>query len=308
MGSSGWSPGLWQGWNSPGNARFVRPCSTSPHYFRNSDDKLCHKCDQGEGDWHPANALGKCLSGPSPVSMKGCSHGGRWPNCWEFKLGWIRQKSPHQEYRDHVIIAKAGTGHTSERINVRPRLYTLRMVPYCRAWQYKCLYQAEKGEQECHHGSEKQHGLSPDPKEEDPSSKGSHGYLGTRAPCENLLDRGAGREPQPSNAQLNCEAKAREVVWGIRSEWFGVLATWAGSFHPVSLGWVPWHLLTGAKKTWLYPYQLHMWLKLPMIPHSKNDLDGYLCPSKWRFWSIYEKYWTQVLFNPARAHGVMQWC
>ena len=34
---------------------------------------------------------------------------------------------------------------------------------------------AVKGEQKCHCGHEKQHGLSPDPKEEDPSRKGSWG-------------------------------------------------------------------------------------------------------------------------------------
>ena len=70
------------------------------------------------------DALGKCPSGPSPVSTKGCSHGGRWPNCWEFKLGWIWWNSPQKKYEtidaflSWVLIAKAGTPHTSERINV----------------------------------------------------------------------------------------------------------------------------------------------------------------------------------------------
>ena len=50
------------------------------------------------------DTLGKCPKGPSPVSTKGCSHSGRWPNNWEFKLGWIRQNSPHQEYRDHQCL------------------------------------------------------------------------------------------------------------------------------------------------------------------------------------------------------------
>ena len=100
----------------------------------------------------------------------------------------------------------------------------------------KCLYQAEKGEQECCHSSQKQHGVSPGPKEEDSSSEGSCGYLSTRAPCAKQLDKGAGIGPWPSNAQVNCEAKAREVVLGVRSEWIGILATQAGGFHPVSLG------------------------------------------------------------------------
>ena len=50
-----------------------------------------------------------------------------------------------------------------------------------------------KGEQKCCHGSEKQHSLSPDPKEEDPSRKGSQGYLGTRALNTDRLSRGNGR-------------------------------------------------------------------------------------------------------------------
>ena len=35
----------------------------------------------------------------------------------------------------------------------------------------ECLYQAEKREQKCHCGSEELHGLSPDPKEEDPVAR-----------------------------------------------------------------------------------------------------------------------------------------
>ena len=73
-----------------------------------------------------------------------------------------------------VITAKASTAHTSKRINVMSSGSMHRQqfsTPGPNGT--KCLYQAEKGEQKCDHGSEKQHGLSPDPKEEDPSSKGS---------------------------------------------------------------------------------------------------------------------------------------
>ena len=96
--------------------------------------------------------------------------------------------------------------------------------------------------------------LSQDLKKEDPSSKGSHGCLGTRAPRATQFDRSSRGGPQPLNTQVNCEAKAREAIWGIRSEWIRILATQAGSFCPVSLGGVPQCLLTRAQWTWLYPF------------------------------------------------------
>ena len=72
--------------------------------WSHSDDKLHHKCDQGDGDWCPGHALGKCLGSPSPVSLKSCSHRIRWPSCWEFKLEWIQWNSHHQEYQDHWCL------------------------------------------------------------------------------------------------------------------------------------------------------------------------------------------------------------
>ena len=35
-------------------------CGTGPNHFGNSHDKLHHKCDKGEGDRCPGNALGDC--------------------------------------------------------------------------------------------------------------------------------------------------------------------------------------------------------------------------------------------------------
>ena len=163
----------------------------------------------------------------------------------------------------------------------------------------KCLYWAEKGEQECHHGSEKQHSLSRDPKEDDSSGKGSHSYSGTRTYCTIWLDRCTRRGPQPSNTQVNCEAKAREVVWGAKSEWIGILATQAGSFCLVPFGWVPWCFCIGAQQTWLYPFTEHVikvtndtpfkewfrWIPLPLVEevhkHLQEMLDsGTIHPSQ----------------------------
>ena len=75
-----------------------------------------------------------------------------------------------------------------------------------------------------------------------------------QSPLCRLVDRGIRRGPWPSNAQANCEVKVREVVWGVRSELIGILATQAASFCPVSLGQVPRHLLIEAQWTWLYPF------------------------------------------------------
>ena len=40
---------------------------------------------KGEGDRCPGNALGKCTSGPSPISSTSYSHSWRWPSQWEVK-------------------------------------------------------------------------------------------------------------------------------------------------------------------------------------------------------------------------------
>ena len=124
MGSSGWDPGLWWGPNSPGNSELVRLHSMSPCYSRYSNNKPHHKHNQREGDWCPGNTLGKCMSGSSPVSMKGCSHSGRWPNNWDSILGGYnkvvltKNTETINAFSSCVITAKANTAHTSQRINV----------------------------------------------------------------------------------------------------------------------------------------------------------------------------------------------
>ena len=42
-----------------------------------------------------------------------------------------------------------------------------------------------------------------DPEEEDPSGKGSHSHMGTRAPCADWFDRGIRRCTQSSNSQAD---------------------------------------------------------------------------------------------------------
>ena len=87
-----------------------------------------------------------------------------------------------------------------------------------------------------------------------PQCESSHSHLSTRAPCADWVDGVIRCGPRPSNAQVNCEAKAREIVQGASPEWTGILATQAGRFHLVSLGQIPWCLLIGAQWTCLYPF------------------------------------------------------
>ena len=54
--------------------------------------------------------------------------------------------------------------------------------------------------------------------EEDPSGKSSCSHMGTRAPCADWFDRGVRRSPLSSNAKADCEARAREIVRGVRSD------------------------------------------------------------------------------------------
>ena len=72
-------------------------CSMSSCYFRDSDDQ------------------------PGPVSAKGLA--GRWPNCWGFKLDYDKivltnNNETTDAFSSWVLIAKAGTPHASERIDV----------------------------------------------------------------------------------------------------------------------------------------------------------------------------------------------
>ena len=60
--------------------------------------------------------------------------------------------------------------------------------------------------------------------------------------------------PKASRHQSWQWNKGRKIVWGVRFEWIGILATWAGRFCPVSLGWVPWCFLLRAQQTQLYSF------------------------------------------------------
>ena len=157
-------------------------------------------------------------------------------------------------FLSHVIHARQGL-LTLERGSMWwLRLYAWKMDLYPRVWWYRTLIQS------CTVAVRMLLWLweivqcTPDSEEEDPIGEGSCHHMGTRDPWADQFDRGIRRGPQPSDTQANYEAKAREVVWGVRSEWIGILATWAGSFCPVSLGWIPWHLFIGAQWTWLYPF------------------------------------------------------
>ena len=76
-------------------------------------------------------------------------------------------------------------------------------------------------------------------REEDLSGEGSCSHMVTRPPLPTSLTEGIRRGPWLLNTQANCEAKAREVVRGVKSVWIGILTTQAGGFCLVSLGQVP---------------------------------------------------------------------
>ena len=95
LGSSGRSPGLQWGPDSPGSPRLVKFCSMGSYYPRNPHYKPCSECYEGEGDRCPGDAVGKCLGGPSPVGAKGYSHSGGQPNCGKVQPKWIRWQVSH---------------------------------------------------------------------------------------------------------------------------------------------------------------------------------------------------------------------
>ena len=67
-----------------------------------------------------------------------------------------------------------------------------------------------------------------------------------RATNVDWYDSSIRQGPGPPDAKADCEAKAGKTVWEVRSEWIGILATQAGRFCPISLGWVPWYFLLRA--------------------------------------------------------------
>ena len=58
----------------------------------------------------------------------------------------------------------------------------------------------------------------------------------------------------PQAPKHTMKQRQEKLFEEIRSEWIGILATWAGGFCPVSLGWIPWCLLPRTQQTWLYPF------------------------------------------------------
>ena len=123
MGSSGWSPGLWWGPNSPGNPGLIRLCSMSPCYFRNSDNRQSHKHNQREGDWHLAMpwVMPKCSSS---VSMKAAATVEDGPTTGISNLGGydevVLTKNTEiiDAFSSRVITTKINIAHTGERTNV----------------------------------------------------------------------------------------------------------------------------------------------------------------------------------------------
>ena len=88
----------------------------------------------------------------------------------------------------------------------------------------------------------------------DSGAKGSCSHLCIQAAYVSWDDGSFRWGPRPADAKAVCETKAGEIVWQAGFEWIGILATWAGRFHPVSPGWISWCLCLGAQWTLLYPF------------------------------------------------------
>ena len=54
--------------------------------------------------------------------------------------------------------------------------------------------------------------------------------------------------------KLTMKQRQEKIVWRVRFDWVGILATQVGGFCPISLGWIPWHLLLRAQWTWLFSF------------------------------------------------------
>ena len=125
----------------------------------------------------------------------------------------------HQEYQDHQCLLIPCDNCESRYSSYQwknqcddPGSMHQGWFPTVGPHSTKCLYQVEKGEQECHHGSEKLHGLSPDPKEEDSSSEGSHSYLGIKDPVQTSLTGAMGEDHSNQMPKLTVKQRQEKLL------------------------------------------------------------------------------------------------
>ena len=117
-------------------------------------------------------------------------------------------------FLSHVIHARTRTAHTGEGINVMTQAEDGSLPQGLMVQNaYMELHSGSKNVTMVVRTSEEiVRNISPDPEEEDPSGKGCHSHMGTRAPSADQFDGGIRRGPWSSNAQADCDTKVREIV------------------------------------------------------------------------------------------------
>ena len=148
-------------------------------------------------------------------------------------------------FLSHVIRARMGTAYTGVGLNVMTQALCTE------DWSLPQGLTIQNAYTEMHDGSKNVAVVvrnSMAEEEEDPSGKSSCGDTSARATNVDWHDRGIRWGPRPPDTKADCETKAGKIVWGVRFEWIGILATSAGRFHLV---WVPQCLLLRAQWTWL---------------------------------------------------------
>ena len=162
MDSSGWSPGLWWRSNSPGDARLVKFCGMGFHHFGNPHDNPHCKCDKGEGDRCPGDALGKCLGCLSFRSLMSYSHSGKMIKLLLGRQTLVNLISHHQGYQDHLcLLISHNTCQDRDSLqwwvdqcdDWGPTCWRWVLIPGSDGRE--CLYWVAKRQQECHCGNEK---------------------------------------------------------------------------------------------------------------------------------------------------------
>ena len=98
-------------------------------------------------------------------------------------------------FSSHVICAKTGTGHTSERINVMTQALCSEDSSLPQDLMVQNAYtKLRKGSKNVFMVVRNSTACPQTLKEEDANSEGSHSYSGTWAPCTSWLSRGAGND------------------------------------------------------------------------------------------------------------------
>ena len=161
------------------------------------------------------------------------------------KIVLTRNTKTIDAFSSHVIIAKAGTAHTGERIDVITQVLPVEDGSLPQGLMVQNAYtKVRKGSL-----------AYPQTLRKKTPVVGAVMVTWVPEPLVQTGLTGALREDHDNQIpKLTLKQRQEKLFEELNLSGFKPWDTQAGSFCPVSLGQAPWSLLTGAQQTWLYPF------------------------------------------------------